>query len=109
MLRIMLAAIVALGAFLVFEARADASPYVQYGIQDDAWLLGGPGTFDERLDQVDALGADVVRVNLRWDEIAAKREAAAAAYEAYFTLRGTCERIVERLRQGDAAPSSSAA
>jgi hypothetical protein len=73
MLRIMLAAIVALGAFLVLEARADASPYVQYGIQDDAWLLGGPGTFDERLDQVDALGADVVRVNLRWDEIAAKR------------------------------------
>jgi hypothetical protein len=75
MLRIMLAAIVALGAFLVFEARADASPYVRYGIQDDAWLLGGPGTFDERLDQVDALGADVVRVNLRWDEIAAKRPA----------------------------------
>ena len=71
----MLAAIVALGAFLVLEARADASPYVQYGIQDDAWLLGGPGTFDQRLDQVDALGADVVRVNLRWDQIAAQRPA----------------------------------
>ncbi len=38
-------------------------------------MLGGPGTFDERLDQVDALGVDVVRVNLRWDEIAAKRPA----------------------------------
>jgi hypothetical protein len=75
MLRIMLAAIVALGAFLVLEARADASPYIQYGIQDDAWLLGGPGTFDERLDQVDGLGVDVVRVNLRWNDIAAKRPA----------------------------------
>jgi hypothetical protein len=57
MLRIMLAAIVALGAFLVFEARADASPYVQ------SWLLGGTGTtFDERLDRVD--GVDV-RVSSR--------------------------------------------
>ena len=42
---------------------------------NDAWLLGGPGTFDERLDQLDELGVDVVRVNLRWDEIAAKRPA----------------------------------
>ena len=75
MLRMMLAVIVALGAFLVHAVRADASPYVRYGIQDDAWLLGGPGTFDERLDQVDRLGVDVVRVNLRWDEIAAKRPA----------------------------------
>lgn len=33
MLRLMLAAIVALGAFLVLEARADASPYVQYEIR----------------------------------------------------------------------------
>jgi hypothetical protein len=71
----MLAMIVALGAFLVHAVRAEASPYVQYGIQDDAWLLGGPGTFNERLDQVDRLGVDVVRVNLRWDEIAAKRPA----------------------------------
>src|SRR5215207_10066798 len=75
MLRMMLAVIVALGAFLVNAMRADASPYVQYGIQDDAWLLGGPGTFNERLDQVNRLGVDVVRINLRWDEIAAKRPA----------------------------------
>jgi hypothetical protein len=43
------------------------------------------------------------------DEIAAKRQAAAAAFEDYFTLRGTCERIVERLRQGNVPPSSSGA
>jgi hypothetical protein len=73
MLRVMIAAIVAVGAFLVYAMRAEASPSIQYGVQDDAWLLGGPGTFDERLDQVDALGVDLVRVNIRWDLVAAKR------------------------------------
>ena len=73
MLRLVLAAIVSLGAFLVYSVRAEASPYVQYGIQDDAWLLGGPGTFEERLERVERLGVDVVRVNLRWNEIAARR------------------------------------
>ena len=34
MLRIMLAVIVVLGAFLVHAVRADASPYVLYGIQE---------------------------------------------------------------------------
>jgi hypothetical protein len=75
----MLASIVAVGAFLVYAMRADASPYVQYGVQDDAWLLGGPGTFDERLDKVDALGVDLVRINIRWDQVAAKRPAQAAS------------------------------
>jgi hypothetical protein len=33
-------------------------------------LLGGPGTFDERLEQVKELGVDVVRINIRWDAVA---------------------------------------
>ena len=101
MLRIMLAAIVTLGAFLVFAARADASPYAQYGIQDDAWLLGGPGTFDERLDQVDALGVDVVRVNLRWDEIAAKRPAKPSSHldPAWAVTQPTALRLAAAVRQ----------
>jgi hypothetical protein len=73
MLRTMLVAIVAAGAFLVYTVRADASPYIRYGIQDDAWLLGGPGTFEERLDKVEGLGVDVVRVNIRWDRVAPRR------------------------------------
>ncbi len=77
MLRVMVAAIVAVSAFLVYAMRAEASPSIQYGVQDDAWLLGGPGTFDERLDRVDALGVDLVRVNVRWDQVAAKRPAQA--------------------------------
>ena len=68
------AAVVALVALIV-SARADASPYVAYGVQDDAWLLAGPGTLDERLTKLDELGVDLVRVNLRWNEIAARRPA----------------------------------
>ncbi len=75
MLRLVLAAIVAVGAFLVYSVRAEASPYVQFGIQDDAWLLGGPGAYEERLERVERLGVDVVRVNLRWNEIAARKPA----------------------------------
>ena len=75
MLRVLLTAIVAVGAFLVYTVRADASPYAQFGIQDDAWLLGGPGTFEERLEQVDRLGVDLVRINVRWDAVAARKPA----------------------------------
>ena len=75
MLRVLLTGIVALCAFLVYTVRAEASPYAQFGIQDDAWLLGGPGTFEERLEQVDRLGVDLVRINVRWDDVAARKPA----------------------------------
>jgi len=72
-LRFILTAILAVCALLVYTARAEASPYAQYGIQDDAWLLGGPGTFEQRLEQVKKLGVDVVRINVRWDSVAAAK------------------------------------
>jgi hypothetical protein len=53
-------------AALVGSAAATASPYVRYGVQDDAWLEYGPGSLDDRLDQLDRLGVDVVRVNVDW-------------------------------------------
>jgi hypothetical protein len=52
---------------------AAASPGIRYGIQDDAWLLGGPGTYESRLRFLKRLGVDVVRVNVRWDETARRR------------------------------------
>ena len=64
---------IATAAALFFAAPAVASPGVQFGVQDDAWLLGGPGTFDGRLEQVKDLGVDVVRVNIRWDSVARTR------------------------------------
>jgi hypothetical protein len=48
---------------------ADASRYVRYGVQDDAWLSYGPGTFDSRLDELDRLGTSVVRVTVVWPEV----------------------------------------
>jgi hypothetical protein len=67
-------ALVALTAFAA-PATADASRSVQYGVQDDAWIAYGPGTLDERLDRLDALGVGIVRYTLRWDEIARRAPA----------------------------------
>ena len=50
----------------VLAPAASASPYVRYGIQTDAWLQYGPGTLEDRLDRLDALGVDVVRVTINW-------------------------------------------
>jgi hypothetical protein len=49
--------------------QAQAAPGVRYGIQDDGWILYGPGKLGERLDRIDRLGVDVVRFTLRWEEI----------------------------------------
>ncbi len=51
---------------LLAPSAASASPYVQYGVQDDAWLQYGPGTLADRLDRLQSLGAGIVRVTLDW-------------------------------------------
>jgi hypothetical protein len=61
-----LVVLAALAASLLVPAVADASPYIRYGVQDDAWLEYGPGTLEDRLDQLDTLGVDVVRVTVDW-------------------------------------------
>lgn len=55
-----------LAAALVVPISASASPYIRYGVQDDAWLEYGPGSLDQRLTQLDSLGVDVVRVTIDW-------------------------------------------
>jgi hypothetical protein len=57
-------------------ARADR--WIQYGLQDDAWLLAGPGpdTLPARIALLKKLGVGIVRYNLMWDVVAAKRPAA---------------------------------
>src|SRR5581483_28682 len=59
----------ALAAALLAPASAVASPYVRYGVQDDAWVLYGPGTMDDRLDQLQSLGVDVVRFTVDWNAV----------------------------------------
>jgi hypothetical protein len=58
---------------------AGAAPGIQYGLTDDAWLLNGPGTLSSRLDGLDALGVQIVRFTLNWNQIAASRPASAAS------------------------------
>jgi hypothetical protein len=49
---------------------AEASTHVQYGVQDDAWLLYGPEAPAKRIEILQQLGVDIVRLTLRWDAIA---------------------------------------
>ena len=70
----MRAVVVAILAYAVLGAvapAADASSGVRFGIQDDAWLVHGPGSLDDRLDRLERLGVDLVRFNLHWDQIEA--------------------------------------
>ena len=64
------AAGVVLSAFaLAAAAPAGASPGAAFGLQDDAWLMYGPGTLAERVATLQGLGVHVVRFTLRWDKI----------------------------------------
>lgn len=56
-------------ALLAFSGTASASPYAQYGIQDDAWITYGPGTLEDRLDTLDGVGVDIVRYTINWHEV----------------------------------------
>jgi hypothetical protein len=58
---------------LVGSSPAQGSRDVMYGINDDAWLVHGPGTLDRNLEELTRLGVDVVRFTVRWNRIASKR------------------------------------
>jgi hypothetical protein len=60
---------------LAAPGTANASSFIRYGVQDDAWLSYGPGTLEDRLQQVDDLGVDVVRVTINWREVEPTRGA----------------------------------
>ena len=51
-------------AAAVVAGTATAGPGLRIGLQDDAWLQFGPGTIEERVDRLDGLGVDLVRVTL---------------------------------------------
>ena len=60
---------------------------MRYGLQDDAWLLYGAGTLDERVETLDNMGVELVRFTLDWhqiEKVRGKREwgRAEAALEA---------------------------
>ena len=74
-------------AVLALSGPASASPYAQYGIQDDAWITYGPGTLESRLDTLDRLGVDIVRYTINWHE-AEKRKGVREWGSADSVLRG---------------------
>jgi hypothetical protein len=56
---------------LLAPGSAAASSHVQYGVQDDAWLLyGPPDSPAQRIQTLQRLGVDLVRLTLRWDTVA---------------------------------------
>jgi hypothetical protein len=67
-MRLSIVVAAALG-LLSFSAPAFASPSIRYGVQDDAWLRYGPGTLTQRLNRLQSLGVDVVRINVNWSEV----------------------------------------
>jgi hypothetical protein len=63
---------------LAWASSASASPGVQFGLQDDAWLEGGSiaaPLIEDRMLLLDRMGVDAVRYTLRWDWIAPTRPA----------------------------------
>ena len=83
---------------------ASASPGVQFGIQDDAWLLNGPGTLQERLDFLQSLGVTTVRFGLHWDKVAPTRPARAlAANDPAYRWSGV-DAVLQGLRAHGIAP-----
>jgi hypothetical protein len=60
---------------LLLAVPAHASSTAQFGIQDDAWLMYGPGEVADRVATLDKLGAGIVRFTLRWDQVAPTKPA----------------------------------
>jgi len=85
--RFFVAAALTCALFGAVVPAADASNGVRFGIQDDAWLVHGPGTLDDRLDRLERLGVDLVRFNLHWDRIEPVR-GELAWQESDLVLRG---------------------
>jgi hypothetical protein len=92
------AALVAASVVLLAPQLASASPYARYGVQDDAWLMAGPGTLEQRLDTLERMGVQVVRYTLRWDQIAARRPANARSSGDPAYQWGSSDAILKGLR-----------
>jgi len=74
--RIGLAAIVGMLTISLFvPVGANASSRAQYGVQDDAWLIYGPESPAKRIQILQQLGVDIVRLTLRWDTVAKAKPA----------------------------------
>jgi hypothetical protein len=69
----LLAFVCAVLAATALAGTASAGPGLRVGLQDDAWLQFGPGTIEDRVQQLDSLGVELVRVTLEWRNIETSR------------------------------------
>src|SRR2546427_3932458 len=82
---------------LLAAVPAQASAGVQYGIQDDAWLMYGPGTLSQRLSTLEGLGVGIVRFTVRWDQVAPTKPASPRDPSDSAYRWGTYGEVLERL------------
>jgi hypothetical protein len=75
MRRLVCTGVLAVLGLALAAPSASGAGGVRFGIQDDAWLVHGAGTIDERLDRLERLGVELVRFNLHWDRIEPTRGA----------------------------------
>ena len=61
--------VLVLAALALSAGTARASTFAQYGVQDDAWLMYGAGSVDDRVATLQTLGTHIVRLSIRWDEV----------------------------------------
>jgi hypothetical protein len=92
----------ALAGFLA--TAGSASRGVQFGIDDDAWVLYGPGTLQQRLDQLQQLGVDVVRLSIHWNDVAPTRPVRALASTDPAYRWGGYDAVLQGLRARGITP-----
>jgi hypothetical protein len=68
----LLAALTVATVALLIPSTSSASPYVRFGVQDDAFLSAGPA-LPGRLDALDWMGAKLVRYTVNWRQIAVRK------------------------------------
>ncbi|MDQ4030110.1 MAG: family 1 glycosylhydrolase [Actinomycetota bacterium] len=103
-MRLVLPLVVSVLALVALPAPAEASRYVRYGIQDDAWLASGPGRLGQRLDRLDRIGVELYRYTLRWDRIASVKPANGRDHADPAYDWGAADAIVDGLRARGIAP-----
>jgi hypothetical protein len=70
---------IAVGAFaasLTIPSTSSASPYIRYGVQDDAYL-GSGRSLEANLETLDRLGVKLVRFTINWRQVARRKPARA--------------------------------
>ena len=73
MSRVVLAVALLACALALAAGSAGAASGLRIGVTDDAWLEFGPGTLEERIATLEALGTEAVRVTLDWREVEAEQ------------------------------------